>query len=59
MKTTGFFAVLAALVPIAVAQSAVWGQCGGVGWTGPTTCTSGNTCVEYSEYYSQCIPNVS
>ncbi|KAG8971595.1 Endo-1,4-beta-xylanase F3 [Tulasnella sp. 425] len=39
------------------AQSQVWGQCGGIGWTGPTTCVAGNTCVWYSSYYSQCIPN--
>ncbi|KAI5122805.1 hypothetical protein M0805_000147 [Coniferiporia weirii] len=32
-----------------------WGQCGGTGWTGPTTCTSGLTCVAVSApYYYQC-----
>ncbi|KAK6505106.1 hypothetical protein TWF481_007028 [Arthrobotrys musiformis] len=31
----------------------LWGQCGGIGWTGPTTCASG-TCVKQNEYYSQC-----
>ena len=25
-------------VSLALAQSAVWGQCGGIGWTGATTC---------------------
>ncbi|THH00376.1 hypothetical protein EW026_g2154 [Hermanssonia centrifuga] len=43
MKFAATFAALAALVPFAVAQSAVWGQCGGIGWTGPTTCVSGTT----------------
>ncbi|KAG7101017.1 endo-beta-1 like protein [Verticillium longisporum] len=33
----------------------LWGQCGGNGWTGPTTCASG-TCKVSSEYYSQCLP---
>ncbi|KAI5891188.1 carbohydrate-binding module family 1 protein [Schizophyllum commune H4-8] len=33
-----------------------WGQCGGTGWSGATTCPSGYTCTVSSEYYSQCIP---
>ncbi|KAF3914851.1 6-phosphogluconolactonase [Dactylellina cionopaga] len=36
------------------AQS-VWGQCGGNGWTGPTTCAQG-TCTVLNPWYSQCIP---
>jgi len=33
-----------------------YGQCGGQGWTGPTTCASGTTCVGVSPpYYSQCL----
>ncbi|GJE94607.1 endo-1,4-beta-xylanase [Phanerochaete sordida] len=56
-KTTVSFAALAALISVVSAQSPVWGQCGGVGWTGPTTCTAGNVCQEYSQYYSQCIPS--
>ncbi|OCH87108.1 endo-1,4-beta-xylanase A precursor [Obba rivulosa] len=57
MKVSTSLAALAALLPFAMAQSPVWGQCGGIGWTGPTTCTSGNVCTEYSSYYSQCIPS--
>ncbi|RVD80991.1 uncharacterized protein DFL_008873 [Arthrobotrys flagrans] len=34
--------------------SPLYGQCGGVGWTGPTSCASG-TCQELNAYYSQCI----
>ncbi|KXX74022.1 Exoglucanase-6A [Madurella mycetomatis] len=34
----------------------VWGQCGGNGWTGPTCCVSGSTCVEQNPWYSQCLP---
>ncbi|THG99994.1 hypothetical protein EW026_g2455 [Hermanssonia centrifuga] len=42
MKLTATLASLVALVPFAAAQSAVWGQCGGIGWTGPTTCATGS-----------------
>ncbi|KAL2261423.1 hypothetical protein VTK26DRAFT_4190 [Humicola hyalothermophila] len=35
---------------------AVWTQCGGNGWTGPTCCESGSTCVAQNEWYSQCLP---
>jgi len=32
-----------------------FGQCGGIGWTGPTTCESGYTCTVVNDYYSQCL----
>ena len=32
-----------------------YGQCGGVGWTGPTACASPYTCTYSSAYYSQCL----
>ncbi|KAJ3056895.1 hypothetical protein HK097_003055 [Rhizophlyctis rosea] len=35
--------------------AALYGQCGGRGWTGPTTCRQG-TCRASGEYYSQCLP---
>ncbi|KDR77624.1 hypothetical protein GALMADRAFT_155465 [Galerina marginata CBS 339.88] len=48
---------LASLVPGFVkAQSPVYGQCGGQGWTGATSCASGSTCVYSNQYYSQCLP---
>jgi len=31
-----------------------WGQCGGIGWTGPTTCQD-STCTYSNPYYSQCL----
>jgi len=34
--------------------AAEWGQCGGIGWTGATTCVSPYTCKELNSYYSQC-----
>ncbi|KAF7320717.1 Glucanase [Mycena chlorophos] len=35
----------------------VYGQCGGIGYTGSTTCASGSTCKEQNSYYSQCLPS--
>ncbi|KAI8933358.1 hypothetical protein NX059_009977 [Plenodomus lindquistii] len=32
-----------------------WEQCGGSGFTGPTTCVSGYTCRVANEFYSQCV----
>ncbi|KAF3916733.1 Exoglucanase [Dactylellina cionopaga] len=32
-----------------------WGQCGGIGYTGPTVCASGFTCTVLNPYYSQCL----
>ncbi|RVD85386.1 uncharacterized protein DFL_003710 [Arthrobotrys flagrans] len=32
----------------------MYGQCGGEGWTGPTSCASG-TCQVLNPYYSQCL----
>jgi endo-1,4-beta-xylanase len=34
--------------------SGMWGQCGGIGWNGPTCCSAG-TCKYQHEYYSQCL----
>jgi xyloglucan-specific endo-beta-1,4-glucanase len=36
--------------------SSLWGQCGGIGWTGPTSCSSG-VCTYSNAYYSQCLPS--
>lgn len=37
------------------AAAVAWGQCGGQGYTGPTTCASGSTCKKQNEWYSQCL----
>jgi cellulase len=43
-------------VPSQPAQgAALYGQCGGQGWTGPTTCAQG-TCSAINNWYSQCVP---
>jgi len=44
---------------LASAQSAEFGQCGGIGWTGATTCVAGNTCEVLNPYFSQCLPGSS
>lgn len=33
-----------------------WTQCGGQGYTGPTTCTSGWKCEVNNQWFSQCVP---
>ncbi|KAJ8522652.1 hypothetical protein ONZ45_g773 [Pleurotus djamor] len=45
-----------AIVAGRVSAVPVWGQCGGIGWTGGTTCDAGNTCTKLNDYYSQCLP---
>ncbi|KAG8780088.1 hypothetical protein FRC12_023474, partial [Ceratobasidium sp. 428] len=37
------------------ATAGPYGQCGGQGWTGPTVCATGWTCVASNTYYSQCL----
>ncbi|KAJ7624134.1 hypothetical protein B0H17DRAFT_963972 [Mycena rosella] len=51
------FPFLALAVPVALAQAPVWGQCGGSGWTGSTSCVAGATCTFSNSYYSQCLPS--
>ncbi|ORY72171.1 cellulase [Pseudomassariella vexata] len=51
--------LISALAGPAIAQGSAWAQCGGVGWTGATTCVSGYTCVKSNEYYSQCLPSTA
>ncbi|KAF8239797.1 endoglucanase [Tricholoma matsutake] len=52
-----FVAVLLALSSPALAVVPVWGQCGGQGYSGQTTCASGSSCVASTQYYSQCLPD--
>ncbi|KAJ3826628.1 endo-1,4-B-xylanase A [Lentinula raphanica] len=59
MKLSTTFLTLATYATLAVAQSQEWGQCGGIGWTGPTTCVSGTVCTEINAYYSQCLPGTA
>ncbi|CAE6424533.1 unnamed protein product [Rhizoctonia solani] len=52
-------AALAALFPNVNAQQSVYAQCGGLGWTGGTTCVAGSTCVKQNDWYSQCLPGTA
>ncbi|KAM5360205.1 hypothetical protein ACJZ2D_013915 [Fusarium nematophilum] len=48
---------LGILAKLALAQSGAWGQCGGQGWNGPTTCVAGYKCTYGNPFYSQCLPS--
>lgn len=37
------------------AAVAAWGQCGGRGYSGSTSCASGLTCKKQNDWYSQCL----
>ncbi|KAF3904425.1 Exoglucanase [Orbilia brochopaga] len=37
------------------AQQTMWGQCGGIGWTGATSCVPGAACTTLNPYYAQCL----
>lgn len=37
------------------ARQVRYGQCGGLGWTGPVLCESPWTCKEQNQWYSQCL----
>ncbi|KAI0074838.1 hypothetical protein K474DRAFT_1664941 [Panus rudis PR-1116 ss-1] len=52
------FSALTAIASAAVAAAVqpVWGQCGGIGWSGDTTCVSGAVCTKLNDYYFQCLP---
>ncbi|KAF3186770.1 hypothetical protein TWF788_002992 [Orbilia oligospora] len=58
MYTKGFISG-AVIIGAAAAQQTAWGQCGGSGWTGPTTCVSGYTCTYSNDWYSQCLPGAA
>ncbi|KAF8317317.1 hypothetical protein DL93DRAFT_2226292 [Clavulina sp. PMI_390] len=40
---------------VSTCTTAKYGQCGGIGYTGCTTCASGSTCTYSNAYYSQCL----
>jgi len=45
----------ASATPTGASIQVEWGQCGGIGWTGPTVCASPFTCQVSNPYYSQCL----
>ncbi|CAG8945967.1 unnamed protein product [Penicillium salamii] len=48
-----------ALSSLVSAQAAGYSQCGGSGYSGPTTCASGWTCQYQNEWYSQCVQSAA
>ncbi|KAK6542270.1 hypothetical protein TWF694_006230 [Orbilia ellipsospora] len=44
-----------ALLSSAAAQQGLYGQCGGIGWTGQTNCVAGAVCSTLNPYYAQCL----
>ncbi|KAI5778740.1 glycoside hydrolase [Geopyxis carbonaria] len=48
-----------ALVGYAAAQQGAWAQCGGLNYSGGTTCVSGYSCVVVNDWYWQCQPGSS
>lgn len=49
-------ALLIGLAPlVALAQQTLFGQCGGIGWSGPTQCVAGSCCQYSNDWYSQCL----
>ncbi|KAB5594566.1 Glycosyl hydrolase family 10 domain-containing protein [Ceratobasidium theobromae] len=50
---------LAAVAVQSVRGVAVYGQCGGLNWTGGTTCDAGSYCLYSNPYYSQCVPGTT
>ncbi|CAK4610168.1 unnamed protein product [Aphanomyces euteiches] len=59
MKITAILAAVASSLALVQGQVAVWGQCGGQGYTGSTVCASGSVCTKQSDFYSQCIPSAN
>lgn len=53
------FALIALFAASARGQGGLYSQCGGIGWTGATTCVSGAVCTVSNDYYSQCLPGTA
>ncbi|KAI0440117.1 Alpha/Beta hydrolase protein [Xylaria telfairii] len=45
----------ATATPTTGTGAAQYAQCGGIGWTGVTTCASPYTCKKLNDYYYQCL----
>ncbi|KAH7080146.1 1, 4-beta cellobiohydrolase [Paraphoma chrysanthemicola] len=58
MKNVALLAA-AALAPAINAQGSLYQQCGGIGFSGSTSCVSGAYCSKINDYYSQCLPGTA
>ncbi|KAI0348700.1 beta-glucosidase [Trametopsis cervina] len=54
-KSFLYLQVITSLIALVAAQAGQYQQCGGIGWTGATTCVSGWTCTKLNDYYYQCL----
>lgn len=59
VKSLYAFTLLSVWIASARGQAQEWQQCGGIGFSGATTCVSGSVCSEINDYYSQCVPGVA
>eukprot|EP00924_Labyrinthula_sp_SR-Ha-C_P006258 snap_masked-scaffold_31-processed-gene-1.20-mRNA-1 protein AED:0.14 eAED:0.14 QI:0/0/0/0.33/1/1/3/0/474 len=55
----GTIVVVQFLARVVSGQNCVefYDQCGGLDFTGETTCCDGSSCTYQNDYYSQCVPN--
>lgn len=53
--TTSPITTSTSTAPASTCTVSLYGQCGGSGYTGCTSCASGSTCQEENAYYSQCV----
>ncbi|KZP31158.1 glycoside hydrolase family 5 protein [Athelia psychrophila] len=59
MKSLSLSLVIIATAASVRAQVSIYGQCGGIGYSGSTTCATGSVCTYSSAYYSQCLPGTA
>ncbi|KAA1477227.1 hypothetical protein DENSPDRAFT_786422 [Dentipellis sp. KUC8613] len=59
MKYYALLSAVMMIITLVSSQAQPWAQCGGIGWSGPTTCVTGWECVWENAYHSQCVPPVS
>lgn len=59
MKNIAITLAAAAGTAAAASVQSAYGQCGGQGWTGATSCVSGYSCVSQNPYYAQCTPGTA
>ncbi|KAJ3557369.1 hypothetical protein NM688_g1508 [Phlebia brevispora] len=48
--------IAVALATLSHAAVPTWGQCGGINYTGDTSCVAGTVCTYLNDWYYQCIP---
>lgn len=55
----GLVSSLSLLAAGVAAQVSPYGQCGGTGYSGSTSCASGYECTSQNPYYYQCVPGTA